>query len=63
MEEPIIGTEKLRCDLKSKRELIFAEFSEHPSNIDLALEIKLLDDRISDLSIALSKQRNRKVAL
>ena len=40
--------EKIRNALKVKRNLLFADFSKNPSNIRLALEIKLLDDRIAD---------------
>lgn len=58
MQETIIGVQEIRNDLKSERKLVFANFSKHPSNIRLALEIKMLDDRISDLDMALSKQRN-----
>lgn len=58
MQESIIGLQKIRNDLKCERKLVFANFSKSPSNICLALEIKVLDDRISDLDMALSKQRN-----
>lgn len=58
MQETIIGVQKIRNGLKSERKLVFANFSKNPSNIRLALEIKVLDDRISDLDMALLKQRN-----
>lgn len=58
MQEPIIGVQKIRNDLRSERKLVFANFSRNPSNIRLALEIKVLDDRISDLDIDLWKQHN-----
>lgn len=58
MQESIIGVQKIRNDLKSKRKRVFANFSKDPSNIRLALEIKALDDRISDLGMALSNQCN-----
>lgn len=58
MQESIIDVEKTRNGLKSKRKLVFADFSQNPSNIRLALEIRMLDDRISDLGMALSKQHN-----
>jgi len=49
MRASIIDEQKTRNDLKSKRKLLFANFSNNPSDIRLALEIRLLDDRISDL--------------
>lgn len=58
MQETIIGVQKILNDLKSERKLVFASFSKNPSNIRLAVEIKVLDDRISDLDIALSEHRN-----
>jgi hypothetical protein len=57
MQESVVGVEKIRDDLKAKRNLVFANFSNDPSDIRLALEIKLLDDQISDLNTALSIQR------
>lgn len=50
MQKPIVGVEKIRNDLKAKRRLAFANFSQNPSDIRLALEIKLLDDQIWDLN-------------
>lgn len=58
MQVSIVGAEELIKGLKSERKLVFANFTENPSNIRLAREIKVLDDRISDLNIALSEQRN-----
>jgi len=54
MQESAVGVQKIRNDLKSQRKRVFANFSKDPSNTRLALEIKLLDDRISDLEMALS---------
>lgn len=62
MQESIIGLQKTVRDLKSGRKLVFVNFTRNPSNIRLALEIKVLDDRISDLDVALSKQRNSGVS-
>jgi len=59
MRESIVGVEKIRDDLKAKRKLVFANFSKDPSAIRLALDIKLLDDQISDLNTALSIQQER----
>ena len=54
MQEFMIGVQKIRAELKFKRKQAFANFSKNPSNIRLALEIKLLDDQISDLETVLS---------
>lgn len=54
MHESIVGVEKIRNDLKTKRKLLFAHFSRNPSDTRLALEIRLLDDQISDLDTVLS---------
>lgn len=57
MQDSRIEKEKLRSALKAKRRLLFAYFSKQPSNTRLAIEIRLLDDRISDLDIGLAKHR------
>lgn len=49
MHETRIDDQKIRNALRSKRNLLFADFSRNPSNTRLALEIRLLDDRIADL--------------
>ena len=49
MQESIIDDQKIRNGLKIKREQLFALFWKNPSNTRLALEIRFLDDRISDL--------------
>lgn len=54
MHQSIVGVQKIRKDLKAKRKLLFANFSKNPSDTHLALEIKLLDDQISDLDRLLS---------
>lgn len=56
MQESIIDEQKTRNDLKAKRKLLFAKFSKNPSNTRLALEIRWLDDRISDLDRDLMEQ-------
>lgn len=61
MEESIVGELKIRNDLRSERKRVFADFSRNPSNIRLALEIKALDDRISDLDMSLSKSSQRAI--
>lgn len=58
MQESTIGVQKIQNDLKFERKRAFANFLQNPSEIRLALEIKVLDDRLSDLDIALLKQRD-----
>jgi len=53
MRESRIDDKKVRNALKSKRNLLFADFSRNPSNIRLALEIRSLDDWIADLDTTL----------
>jgi hypothetical protein len=49
-----------RAELKTKRNLLFAEFLEHPSNTELALEIRSIDDRIAQLAgLSLSRTSDR----
>jgi hypothetical protein len=50
MQYSITDEQKLRAELRAKRKLLFANFSNNPSNTQLAIEIKRLDDRISDLN-------------
>jgi hypothetical protein len=49
MRDSRTGEQTLRADLRAKRKLLFANFSDNPSNTRLAIEIKQLDDRIWDL--------------
>jgi hypothetical protein len=39
-----------RAHLKSTRNLVFAEFSRNPANTELAIQIRAIDDRISQLA-------------
>ena len=55
-----IDEQKTRSDLSAKRNELFAYFSKNPSNTRLALEIRLLDDRIWELDSALAKKRGDK---
>ena len=54
MQESRIDYRKVRNALKTKRNSLFADFSKNPSNTRLALQIRLLDDRIADLECGLS---------
>lgn len=60
MQESGIDKQKTRSDLWAERNLLFAYFSKNPSNTRLALEIRLLDDRIWELDKALARKRGDK---
>lgn len=51
MQESTIRVQKIRNDLKFERKRAFANFLQNPSEIRLALEIKVRDDRLSDLDM------------
>ena len=59
MGESRIEVQKIRNELRSKRNLLFADFTKNPSNTRLALEIKSLDDRIADLDTSPTVKRPR----
>lgn len=54
MQQSRIDYRKVRNALKTKRNSLFADFSKTPSNTRLALQIRLLDDRIADLDCGLN---------
>lgn len=56
MQESRIDYRKVRNALKTKRNSLFADFSKNASNTRLALQIRLLDDRIADLDCGLSSR-------
>jgi hypothetical protein len=49
MERPRIHEIAIRDQLKTKRNVLFNEFLRNPLNTSLAIEIKLIDDRIAEL--------------
>jgi hypothetical protein len=57
MQEPINGEKRIRDQLKSKRDLLFEEYSKNPMNTLLAIEIRLIDDQIVELTKHLVLQR------
>jgi hypothetical protein len=50
MEKLLIDKKDTRNQLKSKRDLLFEEYSRDPMNARLAIEIKLIDDQIAALT-------------
>ena len=49
MERPEIHQIAIRDQLRSKRNALFNEFLRNPLNTSLAVEIKLIDDTITEL--------------
>lgn len=48
MPQTTIEEKQRRKDLKIKRDLLFEQFLEHPMDTRLALEIKAIDDQLSE---------------
>jgi hypothetical protein len=57
MQKPLIDEKNIRRQLKSKRDLLFEEYSKNPMNSRLAIEIKLIDDQIAELTERQSQQK------
>jgi hypothetical protein len=57
MQTPAIDKKKIRDQLKTKRNLLFDEFSKNPVNARLAIEIRLIDDQVAELTEHLVQQR------
>jgi len=60
MQRPGIDEQKIRDNLKTKRNLLFKEFFGNPSNTRLAIEIRLIDDRIAELAAYLMEKKKPK---
>ena len=50
MQKLLVDQKETRSQLKSKRDLLFEEYSKNPMNTRLAIEIKLIDDQIAALT-------------
>ena len=50
MQEPKINGQIIPDQLKTKRDLLFEEFLENPTNSRLVNEIRLIDEQIADLA-------------
>jgi hypothetical protein len=48
MQEP--ATNKNIRDLKAKRSLLFNQFCKNPQNTSVAIEIRLIDDQLANLT-------------
>jgi len=60
MYEHDIDQQKTRDALRRKRNLLVEDFFKDPSNTRLAIEIRLIDDRIADLTEHLVTQKTLK---
>jgi hypothetical protein len=56
VKEPTVDKKTIRDRLKDKRNLLFERYSKNPTNTRLAIEIKLVDDQIADLTAQLAQQ-------
>lgn len=61
MEKPGIHELAIQDQLKNKRNLLFNEFLANPLNTSLAIEIKLIDDRIAELTGRLTQKQKSEV--
>ena len=57
MQKPANGEKKIRDQLRTKRNLLLEEYSKHPMNTSLAIEIRLIDDQIAEPTELLVQQR------
>ena len=57
MQKPANDKRKIRAELKIKRNLLLEEYSKNPMNTSLAIEIKLIDDQLAELTEHLVQQR------
>ena len=58
MQKRTIDGKRVRDQLKSKRNLLLKEYFKNPMNTHLAIEIKLIDDQIAELTEHLVQQKN-----
>jgi hypothetical protein len=56
MKKPTIDKNTIRDQLRGKRERLFEEYSNKPMNTHLAIEIKLIDDQVAELTAQLVQQ-------
>jgi len=58
MQGSRIDDQTIRGQLRTKRNLLFEEFLGNPSNTRLAIEIRLIDDQIAELTKPLVAEQN-----
>jgi hypothetical protein len=57
MENPTTDKDAFREQLRRKRNKLFETYSKNPTNTHLAIEIKLTDDEIADLTADLAREK------
>jgi predicted nucleic acid-binding Zn-ribbon protein len=57
VQKPGIDEKKVRDQLKQERNLLIETYSKNPMQTHLAIEIKLIDDRIAELTEHLVRQK------
>ena len=57
MHDSTIDKKKIRDQLKTKRNLLLEEYSKSPMNSRLAIEIRLIDDQIAEVTEQLVQHR------
>jgi hypothetical protein len=62
MSKPTTDKNIVREQLKTKRNLLFDQYCKDPQNTRLAVEIKLIDDQLADLTWNLPRRQSRNSA-
>ena len=57
MQKPAIDKKKVRDQLKQERNLLVETYLKNPMQPHLAIEIKIIDDRVADLTEHLDRQK------
>ncbi len=57
MQKTANDEQKMREHLKTRRNLLLEEYFHNPTNTQLAIEIKLIDDQVAELTEQLVYQR------
>jgi hypothetical protein len=57
MQKSTTGEKRVRDELKTRRNLLLREYSKNPLKTCLAIEIRLIDDQIAELTEHLVQQR------
>jgi hypothetical protein len=57
MEATAIDQVKIRAKLKDKRNRLLEKYFKNPMNTPLAIEIRLIDDRVAEITEHLVQQR------
>jgi len=57
MQKPATSEKRVRDELKAKRNLLLREYSKNPLKTCFAIEIRLIDDQIAELTEHLVQQR------